>query len=672
MITDLRHSTWAWCALASALGLVACSSSDLEPTRRGEQASIINPEGCADGTREGFVSLVQYPLVAACAGAWSLPGIAVTTPACGRAAGNSGQNALGTGCQAADLCAAGWHICKTPADFGAASPTGCTGAFATAESPSFFASAQSGHGFAQCTADGNNDLFGCGQGVAPANADNSCAPLNATSGNLCSNLSAAWACGTDGYSESLNVTKTAVTGGGVICCIDPLSPDAGTLGDAATDTGTSDAALVDAPVDAPSDAVSDASSDVGVVDSAIPDGAVDAALDAPTDAEIDASADANGPTDAAVDARAPNDAAVRDSGATLRIATTTSPIVYHRISPDHFPVPINFSSHGATTITDLKVHFIWLGNLTSAEKDYLTNLAEHISDSPYFRINDEYMPTQAGVTHDSLADFDYAIDYVDPSSDAYLVKNSGLLKHADVQTLVQYAVEDLKKTKFIDPEEDGLYLLVTDSSITEISDDNSQYSCSNFCAWHTSADLDIDTMSTSIHYGWIGSPASFFCGNCLHSSTPIDPNVGVSAESMASALVHEIEGTMSDPVGDNWYSSEIDGLAENADLCAWTYGVTSKATTGAAYNQSLNGANYLIQQNWDVNKSACDVKASPPPKTLPPNPCGCKVVGLRGARGEPRFAALAVVGLALLGARRRRTVKSKMRAAAGAVNGDIG
>ncbi len=46
------------------------------------------PAGCADGTREGFVSRTTFPTLAACAGTWT-----------------------GHITEAAPLCQAGWHVC---------------------------------------------------------------------------------------------------------------------------------------------------------------------------------------------------------------------------------------------------------------------------------------------------------------------------------------------------------------------------------------------------------------------------------------------------------------------------------------------------------------------------------------------------------------------------------
>lgn len=68
---------------------------------------------------------------------------------------------------------------------------------------------------------------------------------------------------------------------------------------------------------------------------------------------------------------------------------------------------------------------------------------------------------------------------------------------------------------------------------------------------------------------------------------------------MASIISHELEEAATDPYLNAWYDSRG---AENADKCAWTWGSYSRAANGSAYNITLGGKQYLIQQNW-VNAS---------------------------------------------------------------------
>ncbi len=221
-----------------------CPAENICSSGRCVPIATVDPIGCADGTREAFTDRTRFPNVAACSGAWSLPGIFPAIPASTLAAcatlGNSSTMAPanGAGCSASNLCARGWHICNG----GEVSPrTGGTScAASTFPAATFFAAAVSGTGCgicalrsgtvtgATCTSsscaancresgDLNNDFFGCGNiGSGTAGA---CDGLNLFSGNDCGSLGAPWVCG-GGVQESRTVTKTASNGGGVLCCRD--------------------------------------------------------------------------------------------------------------------------------------------------------------------------------------------------------------------------------------------------------------------------------------------------------------------------------------------------------------------------------------------------------------------------------------------------------------------
>ncbi|MCW5832031.1 MAG: hypothetical protein KIS78_06210 [Labilithrix sp.] len=197
----------------------ACSVARDCVSRVCADAKCTNDAGCADGTREGFASATAFPNIAACAGGWSVPGLGTTTtPACGRAAGNDSANPTGQGCNVADLCQVGWHVCESPAVVAAKSGGEGCAVSGIADQNAFFAVRQAGSGGAMC-GPGSNDLFGCGDvGEAPDPA--TCAPLDRFSNDLCASLPATWACGADGENELGNVTKPASEGGGVLCCRD--------------------------------------------------------------------------------------------------------------------------------------------------------------------------------------------------------------------------------------------------------------------------------------------------------------------------------------------------------------------------------------------------------------------------------------------------------------------
>jgi hypothetical protein len=225
--------------------------------------------GCADGEREGFLDVGTYPDIAGCGGGWTIPGISLfapaaapacpglapedtRNPACDNAAGDDGANPEGTGCNVADLCAPGWHVClDAPEVMTASGEAGCADATQDADPPLLFLTRQSSTGCgvcatgdrtdADCTsltcASGclqteavSNDVFGCGNyGAAPSGV---CAPLDRFSNNHCGAIAAqGWSCNDAsaaddaGTCETFTLVHANPATGGVLCCRDGSSRD---------------------------------------------------------------------------------------------------------------------------------------------------------------------------------------------------------------------------------------------------------------------------------------------------------------------------------------------------------------------------------------------------------------------------------------------------------------
>lgn len=201
-----------------ALGLVAsvvgCGRIEFDTIA---DADVVSASGCSDGEREGFVDVTTHPMTAGCAGGWSVPGLRVTEPACARVSGDDSANPDGAGCTTADLCAEGWHVCRSAVEVEERSPTGCNGAVPGGDLL-MFASAQSGPGGADCNDDGTDDFFGCGTlGIPP---DLGCGVLDRLSGNRCLSVGAPWECSSNQNNEVNIVVKADATRGGVLCCRD--------------------------------------------------------------------------------------------------------------------------------------------------------------------------------------------------------------------------------------------------------------------------------------------------------------------------------------------------------------------------------------------------------------------------------------------------------------------
>lgn len=254
-----------------ALGAVAFGCGPVAESAEDEQSGetlLSATNGCADGNREGFVNTAAYPNIAGCSGAWTIPGVSLFAPdeapscpglkprdtrepACGRGAGDDSGNPAGTGCNVADLCAPGWHVCLDANDVARASAVGCGGATRPGDSPLLFLTRQSSTGCGACatgtrtdtscssvscstgclqTERISNDVFGCGNyGDTPTGA---CNPLNKFSGNMCGAISGqGWSCNDpsraddSGLCETFTIVHSNPASGGVLCCRNGSSSD---------------------------------------------------------------------------------------------------------------------------------------------------------------------------------------------------------------------------------------------------------------------------------------------------------------------------------------------------------------------------------------------------------------------------------------------------------------
>jgi len=187
-------------------------------------AHPISAIGCADGTREGLLSLTRFPDVAACSGAWTVPGLVAPetlAPQCARAAGNDGARADGAGCSVADLCTEGWHVCESASEF-ASKAKDCSEVFPGGGVKMFFATRQRGPGTTcdPSNLSGTNNVYGCGNFGSNANA--ACAPFMRMLRDADCKANPPWMC-VDGpinynVSELVDVTKPGSDRGGVLCC----------------------------------------------------------------------------------------------------------------------------------------------------------------------------------------------------------------------------------------------------------------------------------------------------------------------------------------------------------------------------------------------------------------------------------------------------------------------
>lgn len=118
---------------------------------------------------------------------------------------------------------------------------------------------------------------------------------------------------------------------------------------------------------------------------------------------------------------------------------------------------------------------------------------------------------------------------------------------------------------------------------------------SAYCAYHSSFGPGGSSIYGAMPFPVYASPTG---GSCGSDGTPLgqqSPNGDIAADTVVSSLSHEVAEAITDPEGDAWYDSSGN---ENGDDCAYVYGPTQGSTPGALWNQTINGAHYLTQEEF--------------------------------------------------------------------------
>jgi len=234
------------------------------------------------------------------------------------------------------------------------------------------------------------------------------------------------------------------------------------------------------------------------------------------------------------------------------------------------------SYHGGPVMTGTKnVYYIWYGNWSgNTAQTILDDFAGALGGSPYFNINTTYTNGSGTRVANSVALSSW---YTDSYS------HGAALSDSDVQAVVANAING----SHLPADANGVYFVLTSSDVNETSG-----FCTQYCGWHTHGSI----AGLDIKYSFVGNPDR--CPSACAAQTT-GPNGNAGADGMASIIAHELEEAATDPDLNAWYDTRGQ---ENADKCAWTFGTTSTASNGSAYNVTLGSRQFLIQRNW-VNAS---------------------------------------------------------------------
>jgi hypothetical protein len=117
-----------------------------------------------------------------------------------------------------------------------------------------------------------------------------------------------------------------------------------------------------------------------------------------------------------------------------------------------------------------------------------------------------------------------------------------------------------------------------------------------FCAYHSNGTVNGQT------FLYANMPYAAFVPSACSSGQ--SPN-GNDADATINVTSHEHNETITDPLGTAWYDRSGN---EDGDKCAWNFGSPLGGSSGAEYNQVINGAHYYLQQEWSNHSSGCVLK----------------------------------------------------------------
>jgi len=246
--------------------------------------------------------------------------------------------------------------------------------------------------------------------------------------------------------------------------------------------------------------------------------------------------------------------------------------------------------HGGSIMPNTpNIYLIWYGNWqrgplpsdSPGTVNLVTNFLRNNSGSPYGMINSTYGDTSRDVT--GLINVAGAVKAL-----TYPLGKS--LNDGSVAQIVSKVISSHMLPKDIN----GIYFVLTTSDVSETSG-----FCSTYCGWHNHTTI----VGSDIKYAFVGNPDR--CPATCEAQT-VSPNNNSGGDGMINIVAQQLDMTITDPDMNAWWNVQTG--KENADQCAWLFGDLLGGSMGnAAYNETMNGVNYLIQMNWENSRGGgCD------------------------------------------------------------------
>jgi len=248
----------------------------------------------------------------------------------------------------------------------------------------------------------------------------------------------------------------------------------------------------------------------------------------------------------------------------------------------------NLVYHGGPVLkTNRTVAIYWAGS-SSFGPGYTSTIDQYFADvaaasghgeNNVYSVETQYYDGGGNIQYSSTSGTAIVDTHAYPANGCTDVYTSICLSDAQIRAELQVVVQN--------PDPTTTYFVFTGRGIGSCYQSGS-CAFSQYCAYHSNVSVKGVTVQYANQPYADTVPAA--CDAGYH------PNGG-DADATINVVSHEHRESINDPLGNAWYDNR--GY-EGSDKCAWNFG----AVTGN-YNQTINGHNYILQQEWSNAISGC-------------------------------------------------------------------
>ena len=253
----------------------------------------------------------------------------------------------------------------------------------------------------------------------------------------------------------------------------------------------------------------------------------------------------------------------------------------------------NLDYHGGPVMRTNKTYAIyWIPAGYSVSANYKTLIDRYFSDvaaasgatSNVYSVETQYYDTTGSIAYSSTFGGSIVDTNAFPADGCNPLYTPGLtncLSDAQIRTEINSVITAQGWTKTPETQ----FFMFTPQNVGSCSGGSCAYT--QFCAYHGyNSGAPFANQPYAAHAG---------CDTGEH------PN-GDDADPTINVVSHEHREAINDPQLNAWWNSNTG--QEGSDQCAWNFGA-SQGPPGSRYNQTINGHNYYLQQEWSNDGVTC-------------------------------------------------------------------